>query len=152
MNFCIFWRLKLTKIIIFRASKIAKTPILELLHSSKLISRKIWGTEKLWNFPTLCVCKDSNFSVIFCRKPVLSSHHKHETNDHFLRSPSQNEKKDENGWQQIIGLIIHQIVNNSVKPSFLIIEFGQLKKIQTVSRKISNKINFWFFYLKAIRS
>ena len=40
-----FWRLKFTKSIIFRASKIAKTVFLELIHYPILISRKIWETE-----------------------------------------------------------------------------------------------------------
>ena len=54
-------------------------------------------------------------------------HHKHDANNHFLWPPRQNEEKDENGWQQIIGLIIHQIVHDSIEPSFFIVEFGQLK-------------------------
>ena len=50
MKFCIFWRLKFTKLTKSRASKRAKTVILELLHSRKLISRKIWVIGKSWNF------------------------------------------------------------------------------------------------------
>ena len=45
--FCTFWRLKLTKFSIFRAPRITKTAVLKLLDSSKLISRKIWGPDKI---------------------------------------------------------------------------------------------------------
>ena len=55
MNFCIFWRLNFTKSIIFRAPKFVKIVVLELLDSPKLISRKIWVTDKSWNFSTLCL-------------------------------------------------------------------------------------------------
>ena len=49
LNFWTFWRLKtkLTK------SKVPKIAVLEYLVSSKLISRKIWVVEKLWNFHTV---------------------------------------------------------------------------------------------------
>ena len=41
MNICTFWRLQFTKLTKFRAPKIAKKLVLELLDSPKLISRKI---------------------------------------------------------------------------------------------------------------
>ena len=52
---CTFWRLKKsTKLTNLRAApKMAKIAISELLHSSKLISRKIWVTEKSRNFHTV---------------------------------------------------------------------------------------------------
>ena len=53
LNFCTFWRQKLTKITKFRAPKIAKICIFETFTFSKLISRKIWITEKSWIFHTL---------------------------------------------------------------------------------------------------
>jgi len=53
MNFCIFWRLEFTKSTKIRAPEIAKTAVLLLLDSPKLISRKIWMTEKTWNFHTV---------------------------------------------------------------------------------------------------
>ena len=42
--------MNLTKFTKFRTPNFAKTTVLELLDSSKLISRKIWMTEKSWNF------------------------------------------------------------------------------------------------------
>ena len=42
MNFCTFWRLKFTNLTEFRASKMAKTAVLELQDPQKLISRNIW--------------------------------------------------------------------------------------------------------------
>ena len=53
--FCPLWSVKLTKKSKLKVSKIEKRTFLELLHSSKLISRKIWMTEKSWNFHT-AVC------------------------------------------------------------------------------------------------
>ena len=50
MKFCSFWRLKFTKVTNFRAPKMAKAAFLDLQNSPKLISRKIWMTEKSWNF------------------------------------------------------------------------------------------------------
>ena len=41
MNFCTFWRLKFTKLTKFRAPKMAKTAVSQILDSPKLISRKI---------------------------------------------------------------------------------------------------------------
>jgi len=40
-NFCTSWRLKFSKLTKFRDPEIAKTAVLELLDSPKLISRKI---------------------------------------------------------------------------------------------------------------
>ena len=54
INFCTFWRLKLAK---FRAQKVA---VLGLLNFPKLISRKIWLTEKSWNFHTVHTYMISN--------------------------------------------------------------------------------------------
>ena len=51
-EFCIFWRLQSTKLTKFRAPNMAKMA-LELLNSPKLISRKIWVTEKFCNFHTI---------------------------------------------------------------------------------------------------
>ena len=64
MNFCTFRRLKSTKLTIFKATKIAKKSVLELLDSPKLISRKIWMTEKFWNFHTVLL---SPFWILFFR-------------------------------------------------------------------------------------
>ena len=50
MNFCTFRRLIFTKLTKFSAPKMA---VLELIHSAKLISRKIWITAKSWNFHTV---------------------------------------------------------------------------------------------------
>ena len=50
-------RLKFTKLSIFRAPKMAKTAVLKLLHSPKLISRKIWVIVKSWNFHTVWLQK-----------------------------------------------------------------------------------------------
>ena len=41
INLCTFWRLEFTKLTKFRAPNMAKTAVLELLDSPKLISRKI---------------------------------------------------------------------------------------------------------------
>ena len=49
MNFCTFWRLKITKLTNFKVPKMAKKADLELL---KLISRKIRVREKSSNFHT----------------------------------------------------------------------------------------------------
>ena len=49
MNFCNFRRLKSTKSTKFRAQKMAKAAFL-VLYPPKLISRKIWMTEKGMNF------------------------------------------------------------------------------------------------------
>ena len=53
MNVSTFWRLKFAKSTKFRTSKMAKTAFLQRLNWSKLISRKIWMTEKSWNFHTV---------------------------------------------------------------------------------------------------
>ena len=53
LNFCSFWMLKFTKLTQFKAAKIAKTAVLELLLSPKLISRKIWTLGKSWYFYTV---------------------------------------------------------------------------------------------------
>ena len=50
MNIYPSWRLRSIKCTKFRAPKMA---LLELLDSPKLISRKIWMTEKSWNFHTV---------------------------------------------------------------------------------------------------
>jgi len=47
MTFYTFWSLKYTKLTKFRARKTAKTAFLEHVHSSKLISRKIWAKRGL---------------------------------------------------------------------------------------------------------
>ena len=52
-NFGTFWRLKFKKFTKVRGPKRTKTGSLELLDFSKLISRKIWVTEKSWNFHTV---------------------------------------------------------------------------------------------------
>ena len=54
-DFLHFYSLKLTKLTKFRAPKIAKKVILELLDSPKLISRQIWVAEKSRNFHTVQV-------------------------------------------------------------------------------------------------
>ena len=53
MKFDTFWRLKFTKSTKFRAPKLAKTTVLQILDSQKLISRKIWVIGKSWNFHTV---------------------------------------------------------------------------------------------------
>ena len=53
MKLCTFWRLKFTNFTKSRPSKKAKTTVLELLDSPKLISRKIWVIGKSWNFQTV---------------------------------------------------------------------------------------------------
>ena len=59
INFCTFWRLQFNKLTNFRAPKMAKTAVLELLGSLQLISRKIWMTEKFCKFHTvLCMCNN----------------------------------------------------------------------------------------------
>ena len=47
MNFCTFKRLKIIKVTQFRGHKMVKMAALELLNSSKLISREIRMTENL---------------------------------------------------------------------------------------------------------
>ena len=49
----------------FRATEIAKMTFLELLHSSKLISREIWMTEKYWIFYTVVIQGDPNQYFLF---------------------------------------------------------------------------------------
>ena len=68
MNFFIFWRLKFTKSTKFRAPKMAKTAILELLNFQNLISRKIWLIEKSWNFHTVVWT-----NVWLVKTPIFSS-------------------------------------------------------------------------------
>ena len=51
--FSTFWGLNCTQLTKFKAPKMAKTVVLALFHSSKLISRKIWVMEKSWNFHTV---------------------------------------------------------------------------------------------------
>ena len=55
VNFCTFWELKLIQLTKPRAPKKAKTALLELLDCLKFISRKIWVTEKSWNFHTVWI-------------------------------------------------------------------------------------------------
>ena len=50
MNFCIFCRLKFTKLTQFLAPKMTKMVFFELLHSPKLISCKIWVKRKMLKF------------------------------------------------------------------------------------------------------
>ena len=52
MNFCVLRSLKLTEKSKFRVSRIEKMSFLKLLYS-KLISRKIWMTEKSWILHTV---------------------------------------------------------------------------------------------------
>ena len=54
LNFCSFWTLNFTKSTKFKAPQIAKTAVLGLLDSPQMISRKIWMTEKAWNFYIVC--------------------------------------------------------------------------------------------------
>ena len=49
LNFCTFWRVKLTKITKFRALEIAKMAILDILDSPKMISSKNLRQENLEN-------------------------------------------------------------------------------------------------------
>ena len=88
MNVCKFWRVTFIWYAKFRAPRMAKTAILELPDSPKLISRKIWVTEKNWNFHTVLWCnvpylqsKDSlclisvhnhKFQKIFLKKSLLN--------------------------------------------------------------------------------
>ena len=53
MNFWALWMLKFTKLKNSELLKTAKTVVLELLYSQKLISHKIWMIEKSWNFDTM---------------------------------------------------------------------------------------------------
>ena len=53
MHFCTIRRLIFTKLTKIIASKMAKTAVLELLDSPKLISRKIWIKENFWNLHTV---------------------------------------------------------------------------------------------------
>ena len=46
--FALFWRMKLAKLTNSGPPKLLKRLVLELLDSPKLISRKIWMTEKSW--------------------------------------------------------------------------------------------------------
>ena len=48
--FALFWRMKLAKLTNSGPPKLLKRLVLELLDSPKLISRKIWVTEKYWIF------------------------------------------------------------------------------------------------------
>ena len=50
MIFCTFCRLNFTQATKFRSPKMVKTSNLELLDCPELISRKIWVTEKSWNY------------------------------------------------------------------------------------------------------
>ena len=59
-----FLRLKLIKLINFRAPKMAKMVVLEVLESPKLISYNIWMTGKWWNLNTLLV----KFEFLFFEK------------------------------------------------------------------------------------
>ena len=75
MNFCTFWRLIFTKFTKFWAPKIAKTAFFELLDSLKMISHKIWMTEKSWNFHTLflkyCIICFFDFRIqLIIRRPM----------------------------------------------------------------------------------
>ena len=54
-DFLHFCMLKITKSTKFRAPKMAKTAVFDLINSPKLISCKIWKTEKSWNLHTLIV-------------------------------------------------------------------------------------------------
>ena len=68
MNYCIFWRLRFTKLTIFRAPKIAKTPVLQILDSQKLLSRKNLSDRKIMTFPNIlkflhCVTKINTVKI-----------------------------------------------------------------------------------------
>ena len=62
LNFCTFWRLKVYKLTKSRASKIAKTAVLEPLDFRQLISSKIWVAENSEN-STLCVYSEQTFTL-----------------------------------------------------------------------------------------
>ena len=68
MKFCTFWRQEFTKLTIFKAPKMAQMTDLELLNSPKLISHKIWETEKSWNFHTV-------YLAIFLPKKIGNTAH-----------------------------------------------------------------------------
>ena len=53
VDFCTFSRLRFTKLSKFRVPKTTQTAVLELLDSPKLISRKIWMTEKSYEIEIL---------------------------------------------------------------------------------------------------
>ena len=53
MYFCAFWRPIFTKLTTFRAPKMAIIQVSELIDFPKLISRKIWHTEKFCNIHTV---------------------------------------------------------------------------------------------------
>ena len=53
MNFCTLWKLKMTKSQDSESPKLQKLVFSKLLGSQKLISHRIWVTEKCWNFNTV---------------------------------------------------------------------------------------------------
>ena len=64
----------------FRAPKLAKTALLELLESPKLISRKIWVTGKSWNFHICKFKRNTKWNISsneltfnHCQKSVFTS-------------------------------------------------------------------------------
>ena len=63
-----FLKVQNYQINILRAPKMAKTAVLELLDYLKLISRKVWVTEKFWNFLTV-----GNWCRTFSKEPHFSA-------------------------------------------------------------------------------
>ena len=66
MKFCTDWRMKFTKLTKFRVPKKAKTAVLELLDSPKLISRKIWVIEN-HEISTLCSSNQHFSNLVFMK-------------------------------------------------------------------------------------
>ena len=65
MNFCIFWKLKFTKVKKFRAPNWQTMAVVVFLDSPNSISRKIWVTEKSWTFHTVCFLNCVNKSALW---------------------------------------------------------------------------------------
>ena len=63
-NFYTFWKPIFTKLTKLRASKLAKTAVLEFQAFSSLISREIWMTEKSWNYHTVEFHFTNNFNFV----------------------------------------------------------------------------------------
>ena len=70
VNFCTFWSLELTKLTKLRVPKMAKNSIFRTPWYQKLISRKIWVTEKRRNFHTVQILCEIKMAVL---QPKISA-------------------------------------------------------------------------------
>ena len=67
------------------------------------------------------------------------TYHEKKSHNHFLRASKQHKSKNESACYQIIGLVVHEIVDNSVKPSVFILKIRNLKQTKKINYILKTK-------------